>query len=360
MKKFVFLFLVTLLHGSFCFGEESIKFKAFTERLIKIMDKVTDVTVVTSDPNTGFVVQISDTTIAYIDKNEYTTDDKKQVNLVVYGKNYGRAMITAISGADTAMRPVIVVPEKYDEKNFMLVLDFIDSLRNELMIQSQKNLSSVSEPFQPFHRSDLSFIEYAKAYKSQIFYILIAVFALICFLYILFIHSKQVAKRQKIISQIDIDELKRQIEWMRSEKNKMEIRINNLSSENKKLTEKLRNITDQNQQQQIVYKEQQTQPITPQYLYADFIIDGKFNQVKEQPDDDTTFVLKLNKPGGMRAMVTIYQEAYNRIIANPSFLEGCEKQLLGGTMVSMQRDGVAQKDSNSKWIITTTPAVKIS
>jgi len=99
----------------------------------------------------------------------------------------------------------------------------------------------------------------------------------------------------------------------------------------------------------------------PKSLYADTIVDGRFNRVKEESDDDTIFELKLARSDDKRAVIIVYPPAYRRVIANNSFLEGCEKQLLGNTEVTMLREGIAQKDeSNGKWIITTTPEVKIS
>jgi hypothetical protein len=101
----------------------------------------------------------------------------------------------------------------------------------------------------------------------------------------------------------------------------------------------------------------------PQSLYADAIIDGKFNRVKEAADEsETNFELKLNRTGDTTAKVVVYSGAYRRILANPSFLEGCEKQLIGNnyTSITTTKEGVAQKDSDGKWRITTVPEVKIS
>jgi len=100
----------------------------------------------------------------------------------------------------------------------------------------------------------------------------------------------------------------------------------------------------------------------PQSLYADNIINGQFHRVKEQPDEDTIFELILSKAGDVQAKVIVYEPAHKRVIANPAFLEGCEKQILNNaTSVTMQREGIAQKDVDiGKWMITTTPEVIIS
>lgn len=87
---------------------------------------------------------------------------------------------------------------------------------------------------------------------------------------------------------------------------------------------------------------------SPAELYADAIIDGCFVRISEVPNDDSIFVLHLN--GENSAYFDIYGPAHPRIIANPSFLEGCEKQILGNTMQLDVIEGRAQRDaSNGKW-----------
>jgi len=198
--------------------------------------------------------------------------------------------------------------------------------------------------------------------------IALAVFGcvLIVLLVILFILSKKETKKQKAGFQYYINELKQKIAWEQHEKNNWENRANTFSSENRKLKieiEELRAKSSQNQHKQQGYNEQQRRPLSPpppQSLYADAIINDKFNRVKEQPDDDTIFELKLSKAGETRAKVVVFEPAHKRVIANPSFLEGCEKQILGNSTVTMQRDGIAQKEDSGKWIITTPPEVKIN
>jgi hypothetical protein len=107
---------------------------------------------------------------------------------------------------------------------------------------------------------------------------------------------------------------------------------------------------------------QPAKPVQPQSLtlYADSIFDGKFNRVRETPNEDTIFELKLSHAGDTRAYVVVYREAYRKVIANPAYLEGCEKQILGNNTVKMQREGVATKDDSGNWIISKKPEVQIS
>ena len=201
---------------------------------------------------------------------------------------------------------------------------------------------------------------------SDWIFIALAAFALvlIALLLILLIYSKREIKKLKSNFQSHIKELNNKAEWEHREKNGLTNRVNTLSSENKKLKDEIDRLSANaylNQQRQQENNELQTQLLSqPQSLYADAIINGKFNRVNEQPNADTIFELKLSKPGVMQAGVIIYEGAYQLIKQRPEFLEGCEKQILGNSTVSMLREGVAQKDGSGKWIITTTPEVKIS
>ena len=84
-------------------------------------------------------------------------------------------------------------------------------------------------------------------------------------------------------------------------------------------------------------------------LYAETIVDGYFVRISDTPTEDTVFV--LNKTNENEASFTIYTPAYQRVIANPAFLEGCDKQILSVTMqIDIPSKGTAQRDaSNGKW-----------
>ena len=88
---------------------------------------------------------------------------------------------------------------------------------------------------------------------------------------------------------------------------------------------------------------------TSSTLYADAIIDDYFVKVRNVPNEDSLFVLHLN--GENLADFVIYQPAYQRVIANPSFLTGCEKQILGDIMqLEILSEGKAQREvSTGKW-----------
>lgn len=81
-------------------------------------------------------------------------------------------------------------------------------------------------------------------------------------------------------------------------------------------------------------------------LYSDAIIDGYFNKVTEKATDDTIFELHVEKNG---ANISVYSDAIRRIIANPSFLDGCDKQIIGNRIVEIKEQGFAQRQMDGKW-----------
>lgn len=96
---------------------------------------------------------------------------------------------------------------------------------------------------------------------------------------------------------------------------------------------------------------------TQKLLYADSIIDGEFSHVKEQENDDTVFVLTLKSES--TASVAIFRKAYGKVIANASYLEGCEKQIIGNSSVVIVCEGEAEKGFNGKWKVVSPLKVEI-
>jgi hypothetical protein len=95
------------------------------------------------------------------------------------------------------------------------------------------------------------------------------------------------------------------------------------------------------------------------YLYADAIIDGYFNKVRETPNEDTIFELHLRSESS--STFTVYRESYRRVVSCPDFLDGCEKQaLLNGQTVKIESQGTAQKQSDGRWKISKKAVVIIS
>lgn len=94
------------------------------------------------------------------------------------------------------------------------------------------------------------------------------------------------------------------------------------------------------------------------HLYADAIIDGRFHQVTEQPNDDTVYEL-IRVSSARIAMFTIYREAYRRVIRNPDFADGCDKQKVNDEPQSLEMEsGEAIMDDLGKWKVTKKAKIK--
>lgn len=92
-------------------------------------------------------------------------------------------------------------------------------------------------------------------------------------------------------------------------------------------------------------------------LYADSIIDGVFSHVWEKENDDTVFVLKQKNESS--ASITISDRAYKKVLANPSYLDGCDKQIVCCNSVVIMNEGEAEKGGNGKWIVITPLKVEL-
>lgn len=93
-------------------------------------------------------------------------------------------------------------------------------------------------------------------------------------------------------------------------------------------------------------------------LYADSIINGYFSHVRETPDDDTFFILQLKNE--TTSKIVIFPQAQGKILANPSsYLEGCEKQIIGNSSVFVTKEGESVCDENGKWKVVSPLKVEI-
>lgn len=91
-------------------------------------------------------------------------------------------------------------------------------------------------------------------------------------------------------------------------------------------------------------------------MYADCIVDNFFNKVTNEPDEDTVF--EFHAHNNMADFV-IYSGAKRRIIANPAYLDGCEKQIIGDSDVIVDETGIAQIQMDGKWKIINSLKVII-
>ena len=85
-------------------------------------------------------------------------------------------------------------------------------------------------------------------------------------------------------------------------------------------------------------------------LYAESIQENRYVKVKEVPTDDAIFELTPNLNRGT-ATVTIYKRSYQKVLANPSYLDGCDRQVSGSTSVNVTEEGIAELSNENKWLV---------
>ena len=162
--------------------------------------------------------------------------------------------------------------------------------------------------------------------------------------------NKETTRLKDLIKQLQCEKEaheKEKKEWL-EENISLGEQIDNLKASQ---TCKTENDNDETLSVSIKQVSQQTNsPITT--LFADSIIDDCFVKIREAPNEDSTFVLHLT--GEDSANFSVYKPAYQRVMSNPSFLEGCDRQILGNTMqLEIASEGKAQRiDSNNKWKVT--------
>ena len=198
--------------------------------------------------------------------------------------------------------------------------------------------------------------------------ILVAIIFLLLLILLVVLYRNRKWKRKADSNKKEANQLKSQVDTLGEQKAALEEELQKTKG---KLQEKESTINEQKEKINASNKKiVNAPPVTPTYvppfntqtqsLYADAIIEGKFNRVKTSPDEDTVFELKLNKPNDIQAIVVIYEGAYPRVNKCPEFLEGCTKHILGENTVRTSRDGIAQKDNDGRWIVKTPPEVTIN
>lgn len=158
--------------------------------------------------------------------------------------------------------------------------------------------------------------------------------------------------REKSNDNTELSRLRSKIQTLEREKQKLLNENINLGEEIDRLkatqsnTNKNRT-TEDYQLQAYQVPNQSSEPLS--LLYADAIIDDYFVKVRETPNEDSIFVLQLN--GNNSAEFDIYKNAYSKVAANPSYLDGCEKQILYETkQIDIISKGSAQlMGLNGKW-----------
>lgn len=175
---------------------------------------------------------------------------------------------------------------------------------------------------------------------------------------------KKKADAQTLGSQTElqgmIDDLEDKVQSLTKEKAELESQKSNWEREKRSLEQEITGLRNKKAPVAPIAPSPKPAPPQPQSLYADAIVNGKFNRVKEQPDPaETNFELRLDSPTATSAKIHIYSGAERRILANPAFLEGCDKQILGNSRVETTHPGLAQKEGENNWVVTKKPEVII-
>jgi len=366
MKKVIIISLAILLTKTFCFGQ-GIEFENPKDKLIKLHENITDITLKNTK---GKELTVTSSNNAIVEYNSITySNDSSIANIVISGKEYGYANIEVTyineKGETETIARKIIVTNIDNIVAISAMSDIITSIRPQLS-QAKTLISKLESKIKELEsKEEETKIQSGELPYNIISYILAAL--LLGFGLVLFIFYKKNKTYKK-----EIAELRILGECYELEAKKRE---SNLSNENSTLSAKIKKLKNDNlelrteiyqcQQRKNISDEQKQQPATPiepqsLSLYADAIIDGKFNRVTEQPDNNSIFELKLERVGDTKAEVIIYPDAYRRVIANPSFLEGCKKHILGNTTVTILQKGVATIDNNGKWKVESAPEVKVS
>jgi hypothetical protein len=136
-----------------------------------------------------------------------------------------------------------------------------------------------------------------------------------------------------------------------------EQKIGELEQRIRELEQRIVETTDSSQQTDAPVKDS---PVLPDVdiLYADAITNGVFHRVSEGPNEDTVFELR-GTPSARKMQFSIYQGACKRVIKNPDFVDGCDKQRISAQPQNLEVEpGEAVQDDFGKWKIIRKAKIK--
>lgn len=244
-----------------------------------------------------------------------------------------------------------------------LPYDSLKAERDELQKKLQSINSDDSEDISRFGNDDTDATSNECEFnKLGIILGVIAGLLLIILIIVLVLKKKADAQTRGSQTELQglIADLENKVQGLTKEKEELESLKSNWEREKRSLEQEITGLRNKKAPAAPTAPSPKPAPPQPQSLYADAIVNGKFNRVKEQPDSaETNFELRLDSPTATSAKIYIYSGAERRILANPAFLEGCDKQILGNSRVETTRPGLAQKEGENNWVITKKPEVII-
>lgn len=126
-------------------------------------------------------------------------------------------------------------------------------------------------------------------------------------------------------------------------------RIEDIEREMVELKDKY--IIPKNTKNQDLSQDKQDQSQSNTYkLFAESILENRYVKVTENQTNDSIFELSV-QPNGVNACVTISKNAFRKVLSNPSFLSGCDKQVIGKTIVEVTEEGTASRTDDNKWMV---------
>ena len=126
-------------------------------------------------------------------------------------------------------------------------------------------------------------------------------------------------------------------------------RIENLERDMGELKDKY--FTQKNSNNQDSSQNKQDQSISnTNKLFAESIMENRYVKVTDYQTNDSIFELSV-QPNGVNACVTISKNAFRKVLSNPSFLSGCDKQVIGKTIVEVTEEGTASRTDDNKWMV---------
>ena len=93
-------------------------------------------------------------------------------------------------------------------------------------------------------------------------------------------------------------------------------------------------------------------------LYAESIIGNTIMRAKPNPDEYDS-VWELTEISPNRYEITVWNGAHKRILANPSFIEGADKQIMGKVSVEVAEPGTAEMNADGKLVVTKKPKINL-
>jgi len=187
-------------------------------------------------------------------------------------------------------------------------------------------------------------------------------------------NQKETQSYQNYIDELqgDKQELKKEIEELKIKNKKLFIENNEIRKECEekeirieKVFKKLRenqhipqNVVTDIVQQTVISTKPTQSTNDSSTLYADSIIDNTFNRVVETPNEDTVY--EITKTSIRTATFRIYPDAYKRVIKNPDFIDGCDKQKINSIPQTLEiENGETTQDDFGKWQITKKAKIKL-